>query len=127
MPSFSRSFTRITINGQTYHSVEEMPPEIRQQYEMAMAKIHEDTNNNGIPDIAEKSDGTAKTIFSYTRKDTDITQDLGPQLRQRVRAALDKNPAPSPGITIQLTLPTLIGLCILISVLAAIGWWLTHS
>src|SRR5256885_10670691 len=57
---FSKTFTRITVNGQTYKSVEEMPPDVRQQYEKAMGMMA-DRNNNGIPDALEgvlPKDGT---------------------------------------------------------------------
>ncbi len=43
--------TRIVVNGQAYSSVEEMPPEVHQQYEQAMAKV--DADRNGVPDVLE--------------------------------------------------------------------------
>lgn len=46
---------RITINGQTYSSVEEMPPDVRRQYEFAMGALA-DEDANGIPDILEGKD-----------------------------------------------------------------------
>jgi hypothetical protein len=47
--------TRITVNGQTYSSVEQMPPDVRRQYEMAMGFLA-DKDGNGIPDILEGKD-----------------------------------------------------------------------
>lgn len=43
----------IVIDGTTYHSVEEMPPDIRQKYEQAMQSLG-DANDNGIPDAFER-------------------------------------------------------------------------
>jgi hypothetical protein len=44
--------THITINGQTYPSVEAMPPEVRREYEVALSLLA-DRNGNGIPDLLE--------------------------------------------------------------------------
>ena len=44
--------TRISVNGQTYSSVEQMPPDVRRQYETAM-NLLADKDGNGIPDILE--------------------------------------------------------------------------
>ncbi len=43
----------IVIDGKTYNSVEEMPPDIRQKYEQAMDSLG-DANGNQIPDAFEK-------------------------------------------------------------------------
>ena len=60
----------IVIDGKTYNSVEEMPPDVRQKYETAMRSLGDvnqnripdafenmnvlgDKNNNGVPDIVE--------------------------------------------------------------------------
>ena len=62
----------IIIDGKTYKSVDEMPPEVRQQYEQAMRSFKDqnanripnvfedhsllaDKNKNGIPDIVENT------------------------------------------------------------------------
>jgi hypothetical protein len=42
----------IVIDGKTYHSVDEMPPDIRQKYEAAM-RLLGDANENRIPDAFE--------------------------------------------------------------------------
>jgi hypothetical protein len=42
----------IVIDGKTYHSVEEMPADIRQKYEEAMRSVG-DANSNRIPDAFE--------------------------------------------------------------------------
>lgn len=42
----------IVINGKTYNSVDEMPEDVRKQYEEAMGTL-KDENKNHIPDIVE--------------------------------------------------------------------------
>lgn len=42
----------IVIDGKTYHSVDEMPPDIRQTYEQAIRSLG-DANDNHIPDMLE--------------------------------------------------------------------------
>ena len=42
----------IVIDGKTYHSIDEMPPDIRQKYEQAMRSLG-DANGNLIPDAFE--------------------------------------------------------------------------
>lgn len=44
--------TKIIFNGKTYTKLEEMPSEVRQAYEQALAQFA-DANKNGIPDILE--------------------------------------------------------------------------
>jgi hypothetical protein len=49
--------TRITVNGQSYSSPDEMPPDIRAQYEKAMSML--DRNQNGIPDALEQTSSSS--------------------------------------------------------------------
>jgi hypothetical protein len=42
----------IVIDGKTYNSVEEMPPDVRQKYEQVMGSLG-DANGNQIPDVFE--------------------------------------------------------------------------
>ena len=44
--------TQIVFNGQTYTSVDQMPPEARRAYEQAMGAV--DQNRNGVPDALEQ-------------------------------------------------------------------------
>ena len=62
----------IVIDGTTYHSVEEMPPDIRQKYERAMKSLG-DANDNGIPDAFERFN-----IFADTNRNgaPDILEDI---------------------------------------------------
>ena len=43
---------KIIVNGQEYSSVEEMPPDVRRQYEQAMSALA-DRDGNGVPDIMQ--------------------------------------------------------------------------
>jgi hypothetical protein len=58
----------IVIDGKTYTSVEEMPPDIRQKYEQAMRSLG-DANNNQIPDVFE-------TMNIFEDKDKDNVPDV---------------------------------------------------
>src|SRR5690242_10329726 len=42
-----------TVNGKTYSSPDEMPAEERKIFESTMAKLGEDKDHNGIPDVLE--------------------------------------------------------------------------
>ena len=42
----------IVINGKTYNSVDEMPEDVRKQYEQVMSSL-KDENRNQIPDAFE--------------------------------------------------------------------------
>ena len=44
--------TTITVNGKSYDRVEDMPPEVRQAYELAMGQLA-DKNQSGTPDVPE--------------------------------------------------------------------------
>lgn len=46
----------IIVDGKIYSNANELPPEARQKYEQAMAKLGQrmgDTNQNGVPDLLE--------------------------------------------------------------------------
>lgn len=58
----------IVIDGKTYNSVNEMPPDIRQKYEQAMRSLG-DANKNQIPDVFE-------TMNIFADKDKDGLPDV---------------------------------------------------
>src|SRR5215207_5326685 len=49
----STTTTRITVNGKEYTRVEDMPPDVRRQYEQVMSQMQLDADGNGIPDVFE--------------------------------------------------------------------------
>src|ERR1044071_1094333 len=67
----------IVIDGKTYHSVEEMPPDVRQQYERAMQSFR-DTNSNQIPDAFETVSSETMNILGDKDKNgiPDIVENL---------------------------------------------------
>lgn len=95
----------IVIDGKTYNSLEEMPPDVRAKYEQAMQKLQSqnvmnilgDKNQNGIPDILENAAtniASANMKFIVDGKELDNLQDLPPEKRQKYEQAmkvLDKN------------------------------------
>ena len=62
----------IVIDGKTYHSLDEMPPDIRKKYEQVMSSLG-DANSNQIPDAFE-----TMNIFADKDKDgvPDVLEDL---------------------------------------------------
>ena len=69
--------TSITVNGQTYRSVEEMPPDVRQTYEQLMSRMRADVNQNGIPDVFEGKPGDGGTSVAQV---TTSVQSFGGKL-----------------------------------------------
>ena len=53
--------TKIIFNGTTYTKVEDMPEEVRQAYQQALAHLA-DADKNGIPDIMER--GSAGNVIA---------------------------------------------------------------
>ena len=106
---------RIVIDGKVYNSADEMPEDVRQQYEKAMSALKDqngnripdafennnmlaDTNRNGIPDIIENTAGApifAKAMkILVDGKEFNSIDDLPPEARLKYEKAmgmLDKN------------------------------------
>jgi hypothetical protein len=59
------TWTEITVNGKTYSSIEEMPPDVRAQFEQ-MQSMLVDKDHNGIPDIAEDGTNRATVVQQVT-------------------------------------------------------------
>jgi hypothetical protein len=101
----------IVIDGKTYTSLEEMPPDVRQKYEQAMRSL-EDANNNRIPDAFETADifadqdrdGTPDVLENLAAQSTTVStmkiiidgkeftrvEDLPPDARARYEEAMGK-------------------------------------
>jgi len=112
----------IVIDGKTYRSVDEMPPEIRAKYEEAMrgldkdsdgmpdmlekANLFEDKNNNGLPDAFEglvTFQGSAPRVMSSTKilvngQAYDGLDQLPPEIRARYEQAMGAMDANRNGI-----------------------------
>ena len=109
----------IVIDGKTYHSVEEMPSDVRQKYEQAMqalgdandnhipdafegANILADKNNNGVPDILENLTASHAIVNSMKivvdGKEFNGIENLPPEARAKYEAAMAKLDANQNGI-----------------------------
>jgi hypothetical protein len=145
--SFTKSFSRITVNGQTYNSVDEMPPDVRKTYEQLMAKLKEDRDGNGIPDILEgKAAGaaaansvvnvvkTSKFIVNGQERDisalpAEIQNLLPPAARVDpldAVAAAQRDDRGAGGNAIVLRLPTLIAIVLTAVVVTIAVMWRMH-
>ena len=134
-----RNFTRITVNGTTYESVEQMPPDVRDQLERAMAMLA-DRNQNGVPDVLEggKLDvhSTAGETTTHITAETkheyivdgrryESLKDLPPA----VRAALN-SPQSHPSragygkMQVNLSLSTLLAILVVMLVALVVLAWL---
>lgn len=89
--------THIVIDGRVYNRVDEMPPEVRAQYEQAM-RAFKDENRDGAPDIFEAPLSpqvvTNLTKFVVDGVEYDRLEDLPPEARAKYEQAmgiLDKN------------------------------------
>ena len=101
----------IVIDGKTYHSVEEMPPDIRRKYEAAMRSLGDANNNripdafenmniladkdkNGVPDIVENLVAGQATVSSMKiivdGKEFNSLEGLPPEARARYEEAIGK-------------------------------------
>ena len=128
------TFTSITVNGQTYSNIDEMPPDVRRQYEQAMSLLA-DRNNDGIPDAFEgataSKDGTA-TIQTVVHEKVIHSGDIPPGLASKLlsgpasssRLTHNHNPHLTTGIT--LSLPTLITLLTAAALITVGVMWYTR-
>jgi hypothetical protein len=60
----------IVINGREYESADEMPPEIREVYERALA-LTADADGNGVPDVLE---GKGRGLLATLREAWGVAQ-----------------------------------------------------
>jgi hypothetical protein len=99
----------IVIDGKTYHSVDEMPPDVRQKYEQAMSalgntnnipdglekmNIFTDKNQNGVPDALENV-AMGQTILNSMKivvdgKEFNGIENLPPEARAKYEEAMRK-------------------------------------
>lgn len=109
----------IVIDGKTYNSVNDMPEDVRRQYEQAMssfkdqdgnhvpdaierAPILDDRDRNGIPDAIESAASTSMTSNSFKvvldGKEYHSLEDLPPEARARYEQAMGSLDANRNGI-----------------------------
>jgi hypothetical protein len=101
----------IVIDGKTYNSVNEMPPDVRQKYEQAMRSMGDvastpptnpfagtslfaDQDRDGVPDVFENLTSQSTTVSSMKivvdGKEFSRLEDLPPDARARYEAAMGK-------------------------------------
>jgi hypothetical protein len=80
----SSTWTEISINGKTYHSVDEMPPDVRAQFEQMQGMLV-DKDNNGIPDIAEDGSHHATVVQQVTS--SSYTLPMGGSMPESMRGS----------------------------------------
>ena len=90
----------LVVNGKSYASLDEMPPEVRQEYEQAMGLLA-DKDQNGVPDVFEgmmqagnvnvqTTTITGPAQFIVDGKTYASVDDLPPEARQKYEQALPK-------------------------------------
>lgn len=109
---------RIVIDGKAYNSADEMPEEVRRNYEEAMSNlgatttnaanptqalnnIFADANNNGIPDIVENHvmNAMGGMTFVVNGQTYNSLEDLPPEARakyEQFMGSMDKNRSGTP-------------------------------
>ena len=85
---------KIVFNGKEYSSVEEMPADVRREYEK-IAGLLEDRDHDGIPDIVQRMGGTQQVTVTQTRivydgKAYGSVDELPPEARQTYEEAMQK-------------------------------------
>ncbi|RPJ23512.1 MAG: hypothetical protein EHM33_20670, partial [Chloroflexi bacterium] len=109
----------IVIDGKTYHSVDEMPPDIRQKYEQAIRSLGDandnhipdafetlnifaDRNKNGVPDVLENVAAGHAVVNSMKiivdGKEFNGLENLPPEARARYEEAIGKLDANRNGV-----------------------------
>jgi hypothetical protein len=135
--------TQITVNGRTYGSIDEMPPDVRRQYERAMSLLA-DKNNNGVPDILEggamppplpPEEGTDVSFVTTTstsrsfvngREVSQLPPGLTSELPPGLSSAFSEAPG-RRGVTIRLTWGTMLFLALLLAAAGALVAWVMQS
>ena len=116
-------FTRITINGVTYASVEEMPPQVRKQYDQTLGRLMEDRDQNGVPDLFDKAGTNAMTVEQVTHQVFDANVQLGPKMQSSELPPV-MHSMMLDGHGVRMGWPTLVALLATVAVIAgAIVLW----
>lgn len=105
--------TSFTINGKTYRSLDEMPADVRRQYD-SMMQLMADRDGNGVPDIVERPGGMpndpriemargSHVIMTSTRVFQDgkevASADLPADVREQISKAFGDTQATLPKTT----------------------------
>ena len=116
-PTFLNS-TKFVVNGQTFDTLDQLPPEARAKYEQAMGKL--DANHNGIPDIVEGMFNLPAQPSVATSVDAPIATNSTPR-PQPILATTTIEPESSSSWLLILLGIILLGGCLLVG--AAGAWY----
>jgi len=84
---------KIVFNGREYDSVEQMPPEERQQYLLVVSALG-DKDGDGVPDILQQSgSGDIQDSIIYEGREYKDRRELPPEVRE----AIERTPPLHPG------------------------------
>jgi hypothetical protein len=135
------SWTRITINGVNYAGVEEMPPDVRQQYEQTLGKLMADRDGDGVPDVlqgkapaGDKSTVVIKQVKSIvvngqryeslSDAPAEVQRMLAAEFPQRTEPMYRSSADPDE---LQWSWRTMLLLAALIALaVALVAWWMQH-
>ena len=88
---------KIVINGREYDGIDQMPPDVRQQYLQLVGTLG-DADGNGVPDVLERPGSSSvevnTSIICNGREYKDRSE-----LPAEVREILERMPPPQPGGT----------------------------
>ena len=103
-PSFSRALRpetvhpmKIVINGREYDGIDQMPPDVRQQYLQLVGSLG-DADRNGVPDVLERPGSSSvevNTSIIYNGREYKDRSELPAEVRE----ILERMPPPQPGAT----------------------------
>jgi hypothetical protein len=106
--SMEKPHLKIEINGQRYDSIEQMPPEIREEYLRLVAKMG-DADDDGIPDRWDQA-GTRTVVeerYVINGKEYRDLSEVPPELRQTIEEM--KHLKPGESVTVLETDTKVIG------------------
>ena len=90
-----KKITKIVLNGREYDSVEQMPPEVREQYLQALGALR-DSDGDGVPDVLQQSgssNGVVEETFVFNGRKYNSLDELPPEVREMIKHI----PKPKPG------------------------------
>lgn len=84
----------IILNGKTYNSIDEMPPDVRAQFE-SMSNLLGDKNQDGVPDLMENMLNANATVMQtstiiFDGKTYDNVDELPAEARAKYEQAMGK-------------------------------------
>jgi hypothetical protein len=87
---------KIVYNGREYQSLDQMPPEEREEYDALMKLMGGDANANGAPDALERANSESLVVDESIEYNGKVYKSLS-ELPPEVRELLDRMPRPNPG------------------------------